>query len=129
MATGQPPVNLEPKHRFAATVKLSVPPNPNEVKAKWQEPHIPVDGLCEEEFDTFFVFCIDKELDALVATGDGQVGSPIGCGQTIHAAFHEVEAAIARLAIPDLQYRNDIEKCVTARYNTLEQQGWLRPLG
>lgn len=129
VASGNKPSNLTARARFAATVRLSVPPYPShDVPAKMKA-HQPIKGLDIETLDTFFLFDVKKEDGGLIVCGEGNIGSPIGCSESIQGAFAEVEAAIKRLDIPDLQYRDDVAKCVEKRYTTLQQQGWLRPLG
>lgn len=129
VAVGEPPDHMVSRARFAATLRMGVPPYPNKVKAKWQVPHVPIKGLAEEDFCEFFVFDINKEDDQLIVCGEGNVGTPIGCSETIAGAFDEVMHAINRLEIPDVMYRVDAAKCVQKRYDTLQQQGWLKLIG
>jgi phosphoribosylamine-glycine ligase len=129
IATGVTPSNLTPRAKFASTLRLSVPPYPNhDVPAKMRA-HQPIKGLSSEDLETFFTFDVELEEGELVATGEGNIGTPIGTSETIQGAFDEVLAKIKALDIPDLQYRVDVPKCVENRYLTLERQGWLRPLG
>lgn len=129
VAIGKTMPNLTATSRFAATIRLSVPPYPSHDLPKKHQAHQPIKGLEGSGLQNFFVFDVKCEDDSLVVTGEGNIGSPIGCSETIAGAFDEVKAAIKRLDIPDLQYRCDVAECVEKRYTTLLQQGWLRQIG
>jgi len=129
VASGVTPPNLTPRSRFAATIRLSVPPYPMHDVPKKLRAHQPIKGLDEQRLDTFFVFDVQKKDDDLVVCGEGNVGTPIGTSESLRGAFDEVLAAIKKLDIPDLQYRCDVPECVEKRYTTLQNQGWLKPLG
>lgn len=129
VAIGDTPVYAGSNSSFAATVRLSVPPYPNAESSRRRD-HVPIQGLTPEDLTSFILYDVRKEDDQLVTGGNYQViGAPIGLGADIAGAFDEVEAAIKRLDVPDLQYRNDIKKCVEARYASLRTDGWLRPIG
>lgn len=129
IATGITPPHLEAKHRFVSTIRLSVPPYPNHDLPKRLGAHQPIKGLSESALDRFFVFDIKREDDGLIVYGEGNLGSPIGCSESLKGSFDEVMACVKALDVPDLQYRCDVAECVQKRYETLERQGWLRPLG
>lgn len=129
VATGNTPPHLSAAYRFVATIRLSVPPYPNHDLPKRSMAHQPIKGLDSSDLSRFFTFDIKREDDGLVAHGEGNIGSPIGCSESLRGAFEEVEAAIKKLDVPDLQYRCDLADCIEKRYTTLLQQGWLRPLG
>lgn len=131
IATGQTPPNLTPRAKFAGTVRLSVPPYPTKPANAKQRCHLPIKGLEAESLANFFIQDVqcDDEGDGLIVKGDGIIGAPIGLGETIPAAFAAVMSVIQRLDVPDLQYRNDIARCVEDRYLQLERGGWLKPLG
>lgn len=122
-------VTAEPRARFAATIRLSVPPYPSAEFSR-KRIQVPITGVEQERLDTFVLYDVMKDGDALITGGTYNViGSPIGCGETIEAAFGNVETAISRLDIPNLQYRSDACKALKARYATLLSGGWLRPIG
>jgi len=125
IASGEAP-NVSSRYAFAASVRLSVPPYPNPSKREKYE-GTPVKGIDEDMIESFYLSDVQVVDGEMVTLGtDGLIGAPIGCSDSIKGAFDECEEAIKRLEIPDLQYRNDIEKCVTKRYNELERNGWLR---
>jgi phosphoribosylamine-glycine ligase len=131
VATGQVPNLTQPKARFAATIQLSVPPYPNceKVKSKQWE-RVPIKGISLEHAQSFFlrdVMLLDGEL--ATCGRYNAIGSPIGLGETIDGAFDEVMAAVKRLDIPNLQYRNDIATCTKRRFEALQAAGWLRSIG
>jgi phosphoribosylamine--glycine ligase len=128
VATGQTPTLGSPRYRFAATVQLSVPPYPSaELSRKLEK--VPVAGISLERAESFFLRDLMLKDGELVTCGRyNAVGTPIGCGETIGQAFEEVDAAIKRLDIPNLQYRNDIRACVEKRYAMLRECGWLRSI-
>jgi phosphoribosylamine--glycine ligase len=129
VATGTSPV-VEPRARFAATIRLSVPPYPNAELAR-KRVQVPIVGVEVERLDSFVLYDVMKDEDEVIITGgyNNGIGGPIGCGETIDGAFQECDEAIHRLDIPNLQYRTDASKSLQARYSTLQAQGWLRPIG
>jgi len=130
VATGQTPNLSDPKARFAATVQLSVPPYPNCERIRRKAEQVPIKGIALDHAHSFFLRDVMLKDDELVTCGRyNAVGSPIGIGDSIDAAFDEIEVAIKGLDIPNLQYRNDIEDCVKKRYETLREWGWLRSIG
>ena len=129
VAVGKKPLLAEPKHKFAATVRLSVPPYPSAEFSK-RRVKVPIQGLDCDKLDTFVLYDAMKEGDDLVTSGTyNAIGSPIGCGPAICGAFDEVMTAIKRLDVPNLQYRDDVKECVEKRYAQLREWGWLRPIG
>lgn len=126
MALGKTPTLPEAKARFAATVRLSVPPYPSAEFSR-KKMQVPIRGLDLDNLQTFVLYDVRLDGKDLVTNGGyNAIGSPIGTGSSIAASFEDVMAAIKRLEIPNLQYRTDIEKCVTKRYTTLQSWGWLR---
>ena len=125
VASGAKP-EVEWSSKFAASVRLSIPPYPSEIKGKHPE-DVPIKGIEEEDVADCYLydaFCADGKL--VTAGVSGLVAVPIACGETISHAFSLVDAKIEKIIIPDMQYRTDIEKCVLRRYKILESQGWLR---
>jgi len=129
VASGTAPTLAQPLHRFAATVRLSVPPYPN-AETHRTKVKVPINGIDLESLASFVLYDVQKDGDDLITGGTYNcIGSPIGCAETIAGAFSEVEGAIKRLDIPNLQYRTDVAKCTEARYNDLRSWGWLRSIG
>ena len=133
VATGSDVAPVIPKSQFAATIRVTVPPYPTQLKNASKFAGIPVEGIDLQHLDRFFLSDVrvkEGTEDELETGGvDGLIGSPIGLDDTIHGAFAECQAMVDNLRIPDMQFRNDIEKCVEARYETLRRQGWLRRQG
>lgn len=129
IATGGTPTFAQPRAAFAASIRLSVPPYPHAESSRRRD-HVPIQGLDPDHLESIILYDVMLDGDELVTGGNYQaIGAPIGIGESIDGAIGEVEAAITRLDIPNLQYRNDIGKCVNVRYNTLRNGGWLRPIG
>lgn len=129
VAEGRTPTLGSPRARFAATIRLSVPPYPS---AEFSRRHdrVPISGIDLDHLENFVLYDVELEGDQLVTGGHYQViGSPIGVGETIHGAFEDVMARIKPLSIPNLQYRNDVEASVEKRYATLREWGWLKHVG
>jgi phosphoribosylamine-glycine ligase len=129
VAIGKMPTLGDPSARFAATIRLSVPPYPSAEFSR-KRVKVPINGIDLDHLENFVLYDVVKEGDQLVTSGIYNcIGSPIGTGDSITAAFASVEAQIKRLDIPNLQYRTDCAKVVGARYDTLLYQGWLRSIG
>lgn len=129
IATGTTPSNLSAKAKFAATIRLSVPPYPTHDLPPKFSAHQPIKGLKAEDLASFFLFDVVKDGEEMVVVGEGNIGSPIGTSESLKGAFEEVMAKVKQLTIPNLQYRVDCPEVLGGRYNTLQLQGWLRQLG
>jgi phosphoribosylamine--glycine ligase len=133
IATSSTIAPIIPKAAFAATIRVTVPPYPTQIKNASKFAGVPIEGINLDKLDRFFLSDVrvkEGTEDELETGGvDGLIGAPIGLGDTIHGAFGECQAIIDELKIPDMMYRNDIEKCVENRYELLRKQGWLRRLG
>jgi len=115
-------------HNYAAATRLSIPPYPTEIEGEHPE-EVPIEGIEEDDiFKNCFLYdCCTDRHDALCTVGiSGFVAAPIQTGGSIQEAWGKVEEKVKRINIPNMQYRNDIEKTTTERYNTLARQGWLR---
>lgn len=129
IAIGKAPTMGEPRGKFSATVRISVPPYPF-ADTNRRKVQVPIKGVDLECLESLYLCDVMKEGDELITSGNyNGIGSPIGVGATIGGAFDEVYAAIKRLDIPDLQYRTDIRECVEKRYAQLASWGWLRGIG
>lgn len=129
LAIGAMPVILPPKHEFAATIRISVPPYPSKTNPK-KHGGTPVNGIDLERLGHFYISDVrlkeGTESELEVNGADCCIGAPIGCAETIQGAFDECQAVIDKLVVPDLQYRNDVDTCVEKRYEQLRRWGWLR---
>lgn len=129
VATSRTPTLGAPRSRFAATIRLSVPPYPS---AEFSRRHdkVPIQGIDLDHLESFVLYDVQKQGDALTTGGNYQVvGTPIGTGESIAGAFEDVMARIKPLSIPNLQYRNDIASSVEKRYAQLREWGWLKGVG
>jgi phosphoribosylamine-glycine ligase len=113
---------------FAASIRISIPPYPTEIKDHHPE-GVPIEGLEDADItkNCFLYDCCLDRRDSFVTAGmSGLVCVPIQASVSIEAAFAGVAGRIKNIHIPDMQYRNDIEESTTRRYNILARQGWLR---
>ncbi len=121
----RPEINC--KSGFAASVRLSIPPYPSEIKGKHGK-DIPIQGIKPEDIESCYLFdaCLDDEGDLVTAGVNGLIAVPIACGDSIDEAFGRCYHKIDNITIPDCQYRTDIRRLTKERYRVLESQGWLR---
>lgn len=125
VATGES-LELRPSSKFAASVRLSVPPYPKEYEGE-QSPAKPVKGIDPEDVASFYLsdVKVNKDYELETLGKDGMIGAPVATGDTIKSAFDAVQKRIDKVQIPDLQYRDDIEECCQRRYDELQSMGWL----
>ena len=128
IASGGRPV-YQVKHKYAASVRLSIPPYPSEIDNKHPE-DVPIQGLEDEKniYRTHFLYDARlNEKEELVTAGvSGFIGTPIAGSDTIYEAFYKCNDRLERIQVPDLQFRTDIRDSVVKRFNALSTQGWLR---
>lgn len=114
---------------FAASVRLSIPPYPSEIKRKHPD-GVPIENIKEEEIIKHcFLYdcCAEENGESLVTAGiNGLVCCPIRTGGTGREAWDKINEAIKNIKIPDCQYRTDIDKTTLKRYEELARSGWLR---
>jgi phosphoribosylamine-glycine ligase len=140
IARGETLPDLTPRHSFSASVRLSIPPYPNEphepgmgegIPRKFFREGIPIEGLNRRLLTSFYAMDVrvnEKNEDLFETAGvNGLLGAAIGCGETIGMAFDHVKAVIEAIRVPNLQYRTDIRSLTAKRYAELEANGWLRP--
>lgn len=127
VATSNPNPKYTIGYRFAASVRLSIPPYPTEMQG-FNPEDVPVKGLTYEDcIRGCYLYDVKEEKEDLVTAGhSGFVCSPIAVGDTIREAFDFVKAKIDMIKIPNKQYRTDIHKRTFERYRILQAQGWLR---
>lgn len=122
--------DLTPKHPFCASVRLSIPPYPNEgLPKKFIKEGVPIEGLTEENLDEFFVYDVRRrgESDDLETAGlCGWIGSPLAVGDTGPAAFDAAYEMLKRVRVPQGQYRTDVCNNACKRYHQLREYGWLK---
>lgn len=114
---------------FGASVRLSIPPYPTEIRHKKLQ-GVPIKGLdIENEEQMLKTFCYDILADDagnLVCAGlCGFLLAPVEVGNSSPEAFDKLEDTIKRFEIPDMQYRTDIKSSVQRRYYELQKQGWI----
>ena len=127
IASGSEP-ELSYNNIYAASTRLSIPPYPSEIKNKHPE-EIPIEGIEEDDIpkNCFLYDCCCVGPDELCTVGiNGFIGCPIQSGGSIQETWGRVGEKIKKINIPNMQYRSDIEKTTTERYNILARQGWLR---
>ena len=131
IATGGEPQIAASTWPFAATVRVTVPPYPSKSNPA-KNGGIPVHGIDLDKLNQFYISDVrikEGTEDELEVNGaDCVIGAPVGCSESIHGAFQECQEAIDNLRVPDLQYRNDLEQCITKRYELLRKHGWLRSI-
>jgi len=126
IATGEEPELMNAVAKFAASIRISVPPYPNPSDPK-KYAGIPVKGIDLDHLETFYLSDVEVNEDGEMQTlgTDGLVGAPIATGASMAQAFIDCEECIKKLEIPDLQWRNDVRMACEKRYRTLDDQGWL----
>ena len=128
-ASGEVP-HIKWQAAFGASVTVTIPPYPTEIRLP-KAKDIPIEGIDPqnvEELQDMFLFdaMLSKDKKTLQTSGNyGYIGAPIGIGDAISTAFSKVEASLHRLQIPNMQYRTDVEKSTTARYNKLMEKSWI----
>lgn len=113
---------------WAAAIRLSIPPYPSEIKNKHPE-EVPIEGIEENDIPkNCFLYdcCSDKSGELCTVGVNGLVAIPIQTGGSLQECWGKVNEKVKKIQIPDMQYRSDIEKTTTERYNILARQGWLR---
>lgn len=99
--------------RFAAGVRISIPPWPNE--DYHAASGIPIRGLRPN--DLFYPFDIqlrEKELSS--SGGYGVIGVMTGVGNSIDESFEDAYKQIRHLEIPNMQYRTDLAEVCKKDY-------------
>lgn len=117
------------KAEFGASVRLSIPPYPTELRLKREE-GIEIEGLDiedQEEMLNTYLYDVKLENKKLVTAGiNGFIAAPIETGSSIPEAFYKLEQRVKnKLQIPDMQYRNDIMDRCEKRYYELLKLGWI----
>jgi hypothetical protein len=91
IATSSTIAPIIPKAAFAATIRVTVPPYPTQIKNASKFAGVPIEGINLDKLDRFFLSDVrvkEGTEDELETGGvDGLIGAPIGLGDTIHGAF------------------------------------------
>jgi len=115
-------------YNFASAIRLSIPPYPSEIKNKHPE-EVPIEGIEEDDIPkNCFLYdcCADRSGELCTIGVNGFIAVPIQPGKSIQESWSRVNEKVKKIHVPDMQYRCDIEKTTTERYNILARQGWLR---
>jgi phosphoribosylamine--glycine ligase len=132
IATDQAPPIPQVQYPFCASVRLSIPPYPNDLPDKFYQmgEGTPVGNLEVEGFDEFFASDVrahSEGSDELETAGlTGFIGCPLGVGDDPIRAFEEVYDCLKQIEVPNAQYRTDICEDSCRRYWQLKKDGWLR---
>lgn len=127
VASGNPSPKYTIGYRFAASVRISIPPYPTEVKGHHPE-GVPIKGLTFDDcIRGCYLYDVKEENEDLVSAGhSGFICAPIAVGDSIREAFDVVKMKIDKIKVPNKQYRTDIYTKTFKRYHELQKQGWLR---
>jgi phosphoribosylamine-glycine ligase len=132
IAANQKLPDLAPRHSFCASIRLSIPPYPNDgLPKKFYKQGVPIEGMNRKLLTSFYA--LDMRLnetneDLFETAGiNGWLGAALGCGETIGQAFEHAQGVIDSIRVPDLMYRTDVRSVAAKRYVELERNGWLRP--
>ena len=118
------------KAPFGMSVQLSIPPYPTEVRLP-KAKDVPIEGLDPEDLERLcmcymYDMKLSKDKKSFITSGNlGYICAPIGIGHSIAEASAKCESFVEQIQIPNMQYRTDITKSTTKRYNFLEQYNWL----
>lgn len=131
VATGEDLSHMDATYGCCAAVRLSIPPYPLEsAPRKMYQEGVPIEGIeLPKDLESFFLCDVRMvpDTEKLESAGDsGFIGCPLETAETFREAFAKVKQRIEGLNIPNLQYRTDSRDVFTARYDTLERQGWMR---
>lgn len=121
---------------FAASVRLSIPPYPlvlsselAKLDPKIYQSDIPINGFDLDnpnELASCYMYDVRlNKLGHLVSCGhEGFICCPSAVANNPFDAFEQVKAKIARIKIPNVQYRTDIAKKTIERYEKAKAAGW-----
>ena len=113
---------------FCAATTLSIPPYPTEIRIP-KAKGIPIEGVDINDLEQLTqTYLFDAMVDGkkLVTSGNyGYIGAVLSAAHSIEAAFAQLEGRIKKIQIPNCQYRTDIQKSTTQRYNQLQEWNWL----
>jgi phosphoribosylamine---glycine ligase len=124
IATGRVP-DESWKGEFGASVRLSIPPYPTEIKGR-HPIGIQIKGIEKEDYLSTYMYDVMLQKKQLVTAGhSGFVTCPLAYGRSISEAWDRIEDKVDRIKMPNMQIRSDLEKTTTKRYNELSRLGLL----
>lgn len=127
IANGQRPENSW-KAEFGASVRISIPPYPSEVRLRKEE-NVPIKGLnLNSEDEVLKTYMYDVKMNGAGLASAGICGFllvPVEVATSLPEAFGKLKDSVKRLQIPDMQYRTDIEKRTAQRYYDLLEKNWI----
>lgn len=116
------------KAEFGVSVRISIPPYPTEIRMP-QHRGIPIKGICPDNIDELlktYMYDVCFEKNHLIVSGNcGFICCPIETGSSIIEAFDKLDERVKGIQIPDMQYRTDLCKTISKRYNELDMKGLL----
>jgi phosphoribosylamine--glycine ligase len=120
MARGEAPELMDVREGFGAGIRVSLPPWPTEKFAA--EEDVPIRGLKEEDFITdFYPYEVKSEDGKLLTSGGcGIIGVMNASGDSVGEAFAHAYQKLAKVKIPDMQFRTDLAKVCQSDYRKLE---------
>lgn len=120
LSIGEAP-EAELAERFAAGIRLSIPPWPTE-KFK-AEKGIPIRGLSPHALiDRFYPYDVELSEDRLVTSGGfGIVGVMNAYSDSVEDAFRKAYRRVRRVQVPDIQYRTDLGEVCAKDYAKLSR--------
>lgn len=121
-----------PEQKWAAlygmSVTFTIPPYPTEIRIP-KAKDIPVEGIDSEDIQqlcSMYLYDVKKTKDGLTTSGNyGYVGATTGVGDSIEAADQKCKVLLENIKIANIQYRTDIYKNTTKRYQELVNNNWL----
>lgn len=118
MASGQIP-DIKPSYDWLGAVRVSIPPYPNEQGVE-KSAGKPIRGI--DSLDNIWLLDAKFENDSLLTAGvDGVVAEVSGSGKTLDELGKTIYGRIAKLKIPDMQFRTDIIENTKERLAKLKE--------
>jgi phosphoribosylamine---glycine ligase len=112
---------------YGVSIRLSIPPYPTEMRMPKMS-GTPIKGIdidnIEQVQRTYLYDCKIEKGHLVTAGVNGLVACPIATGSTVTDAFMNLEARVKTIQIPDMQYRDDLQKSLSKRYFELDLKGW-----
>lgn len=111
---------------YGASVRLSIPPYPSEIKGKHKR-GVVCTGLDPDRDYIYDVMGTSGKKDPSIETVglSGFIAAPITTGNDPVRTFEQVYSIIDGIKIPNVQYRTDCGKSALKKLALLKQQGWV----
>jgi phosphoribosylamine--glycine ligase len=121
ISRGEGPDYQEVEDRFAAGVRVSIPPWPNEKQRA--ERGVPILGIKPNDLVTkLYPYDVEMRDGKLFTSGGyGIIGVMNGYGDTVEEAFTQAYRKVKKMKVVDLQYRTDLEEVTNKDYRKLER--------